>query len=66
MRASLRYGGEPLERRWREPGERPRPLVLVCDVSGSMAPYARMLLQYLQAVRRGAPARRGVRRSARA
>ena len=28
---------------------RPRPLVLVCDVSGSMAPYARMLLQYLQA-----------------
>ena len=32
-----------------EPGERPRPLVLVCDVSGSMAPYARMLMQYLQA-----------------
>ena len=29
--------------------ERPRPLVLVCDVSGSMEPYARMLLQYMQA-----------------
>ena len=28
---------------------RPRPVVLVCDVSGSMAPYARMLLQYLHA-----------------
>ena len=28
---------------------RPRRVVLVCDVSGSMAPYARMLLQYLQA-----------------
>ena len=28
---------------------RPRRLVLVCDVSGSMTPYARMLLQYLQA-----------------
>ena len=28
---------------------RPRQLVLVCDVSGSMAPYARMLLQYLHA-----------------
>ena len=27
----------------------PRRVVLVCDVSGSMAPYARMLLQYLQA-----------------
>ena len=31
------------------PSERPRPLVLVCDVSGSMAPYARMLLAYLHA-----------------
>lgn len=49
LRASLRYGGEPLERRWREPTLRPRPLVLVCDVSGSMAPYARMLLQYMHA-----------------
>ena len=49
MRASLRSGGYPLERHWREPAERPRPLVLVCDVSGSMEPYARMLLQYMQA-----------------
>jgi uncharacterized protein len=49
VRASLRHGGELFERRYREPAERPRRLVLVCDVSGSMAPYARMLLQYLQA-----------------
>jgi uncharacterized protein len=49
VRASLRHGGEPVERHWREPGERQRPLVLVCDVSGSMEPYARMLLQYMQA-----------------
>jgi len=49
LRASLRYGGEPVERHWREPGQRPRPLVLVCDVSGSMEPYARMLLAYMQA-----------------
>jgi hypothetical protein len=49
VRASLRYGGEPVERHWRAPGLRPRPLVLVCDVSGSMEPYARMLLQYLHA-----------------
>ncbi|MEA2445249.1 MAG: uncharacterized protein QOJ12_2541 [Thermoleophilales bacterium] len=48
MRASLRYGGEPVERRWRERTDRPRPLVLVCDVSGSMESYARMLVQYLQ------------------
>jgi uncharacterized protein with von Willebrand factor type A (vWA) domain len=49
IRASLRTGGDPFERHWREPAQRPRPLVLVCDVSGSMEPYARMLLQYLQA-----------------
>jgi uncharacterized protein with von Willebrand factor type A (vWA) domain len=49
LRASLRTAGEPVERRWRAPSRRPRPVVLVCDVSGSMAPYARMLLQYLHA-----------------
>jgi uncharacterized protein with von Willebrand factor type A (vWA) domain len=48
-RASLRQGGELLERRWRTPTTRPRRLVLVLDVSGSMAPYARVLLQYVQA-----------------
>ena len=49
VRVSLRHGGELVERRFRTPAERPRRLVLICDVSGSMAPYARMLLQYLQA-----------------
>jgi uncharacterized protein with von Willebrand factor type A (vWA) domain len=49
VRASLRYAGEPLERHWRKPLVKPRPVVLVCDVSGSMDPYARMLLMYLQA-----------------
>ena len=49
VQASLRTGGEPVQRRWRAPTQRPRQLVLVCDVSGSMAPYARMLMQYLHA-----------------
>ena len=49
VRASLRTGGEPVHRQWRAPRRRSRPVVLVCDVSGSMTPYARMLLQYLQA-----------------
>ena len=49
VRASLRTAGEPVERHWRAPTVRPRALVLVCDVSGSMAPYSRMLLQYLHA-----------------
>jgi uncharacterized protein len=48
-RASLRQGGELLERRWRTPTQRPRRVVLILDVSGSMAPYARVLLQYVQA-----------------
>jgi uncharacterized protein len=49
VRASLRTGGEPLHRHWRAARRRARPVVLICDVSGSMTPYARMLLQYLQA-----------------
>jgi uncharacterized protein len=49
LRTSLRHAGEPFERRWRAPRERQRPLVLVCDISGSMEPYSRMLLQYAQA-----------------
>ena len=49
LRASLRWGGEPLDRRWSEPSSKPRKLVLVCDVSGSMATYARVLLQYMHA-----------------
>jgi hypothetical protein len=48
-RASLRHGGELRERRWRAPGVRPRRVVLILDVSGSMAPYARVLLQYVHA-----------------
>ena len=49
LRASLRHGGEPVERRWRGPSTKQRPVVLVLDVSGSMAPYARAMLQYLHA-----------------
>jgi uncharacterized protein with von Willebrand factor type A (vWA) domain len=49
VRAALRHGGEPIDRRWHGPGEQERPVVLVLDVSGSMAPYARMLLHYVHA-----------------
>jgi len=45
-RAALRTGGEPLARRWVERAERPRPVVLLVDASGSMAPYARALLRF--------------------
>jgi uncharacterized protein with von Willebrand factor type A (vWA) domain len=49
VRAALRSGGEPIDRRWREPGERLRRLVLLLDVSGSMEPYARALLRFVHA-----------------
>jgi uncharacterized protein with von Willebrand factor type A (vWA) domain len=49
VRDSLRTAGEPVHRTWRTPTQRPRPVVLVCDISGSMQPYARMLLHYLHA-----------------
>lgn len=49
IRASLRAGGEPIRRSWREPGERMRRLVLLLDVSGSMEPYARGMLRFVHA-----------------
>ena len=49
IRASLRSGGEPIRRKWREPGERMRRLVLLLDVSGSMEPYARGMLRFVHA-----------------
>jgi uncharacterized protein len=46
LRRSLRTQGEPFDRAWRSRRTRTRPLVLVLDVSGSMAPYSRALLQF--------------------
>jgi uncharacterized protein with von Willebrand factor type A (vWA) domain len=49
LRAALRTGGEPINRHWRQPGERLRRLVLLVDVSGSMEPYARAMLRFVHA-----------------
>ena len=46
LRRSLRTQGEPFDRAWRARRTRRRPLVLILDVSGSMAPYSRALLQF--------------------
>ena len=51
VRASLATGGEPVERAFRSRVKRPRKLVLVLDVSGSMESYSRALLLYLHAAR---------------
>lgn len=49
LRRSLRTQGEPFERAWRRRRSRARPLVLLLDISGSMSPYARALLQFAYA-----------------
>ena len=46
---SLRRHGEPIERAFLTPSERPRRVVLLCDVSGSMESYSRALLRFLHA-----------------
>jgi uncharacterized protein len=46
LRRSLRTQGEPFHREWRDRRSRARPLVLILDVSGSMTPYARALMQF--------------------
>lgn len=45
LRASLRRMGEPGEIAWRRRGTRPRRVVLLIDVSGSMSGYADALLR---------------------
>jgi uncharacterized protein with von Willebrand factor type A (vWA) domain len=52
IRRSFRTGGDPVERAWRERRRRPRRLVLLLDVSGSMADYSRALLLFAHAVLR--------------
>jgi uncharacterized protein with von Willebrand factor type A (vWA) domain len=49
LRLNMRTGGVPIRRSWRSPVERPRRLVLLLDVSGSMEPYARGLARFAHA-----------------
>ncbi len=47
LRASLRTGGDPIRLAYRRRRVVRRRLVLLCDISGSMEPYARAYLQFL-------------------
>ena len=49
VRDALAHGGEPVRRAFLRPASRPRRVVLLCDVSGSMEPYARALMRFLHA-----------------
>lgn len=50
LRATLRGGGRDILLRRRRPKTRVPPLVLLCDISGSMGRYSRMLLRFMHAV----------------
>jgi uncharacterized protein with von Willebrand factor type A (vWA) domain len=53
MRSSLRHGGVPIELKYRRRKEKMRPLVLICDISGSMDRYSRILLQFVHTLESG-------------
>ena len=56
LRRALSTGGEALRWRWLRGTERPRPIVLVCDISGSMERYSRFMLRFAHALQQsGAP-----------
>jgi uncharacterized protein with von Willebrand factor type A (vWA) domain len=54
VRTTMRMHGEPSELFWRRRRLKMRPLVLILDVSGSMADYSRNLLQFAYSTRRAA------------
>ncbi len=47
IRRNMKYGGEFLELAWKRTKFKPRPLVVLCDVSGSMERHSRMLLHFV-------------------
>ena len=53
VRRNLKYGGELLELASKKPKARPRSLVLICDVSGSMERYTRMFLHFIHTIALG-------------
>nr|WP_211178130.1 VWA domain-containing protein [Pseudonocardia acidicola] len=55
LRAALRNEGELRELRHRDRSKRPRKVVLLVDVSGSMEPYADSLLRFAHVVVRRSP-----------
>ncbi len=49
LRRALSTDGEPFDRAWRSPSLRPRRVVLLVDISGSMEEYARGFLRFAHA-----------------
>ncbi len=56
LREARRTGGDPVSLIGRAPAMRQRRLVVLCDISGSMEPYARAMIQLLYCAAGGARA----------
>ncbi len=50
LRSALRSGGASIPLQYRKRRRRHPPLVVLCDISGSMSRYSRMILHFLHAV----------------
>jgi uncharacterized protein with von Willebrand factor type A (vWA) domain len=53
LRRNLRYGGEMIEWPRRSKKDKPRPLVVIADISGSMERYTRLLLHFVYGLSEG-------------
>ena len=53
LRRNLRYGGELIEWPSRQFKFKPRPLIVIADISGSMERYARLLLHFIYSLAKG-------------
>lgn len=53
LRGAMKYRGIPLDLRRRRRKDRMRPLILICDISGSMDRYSRLLLRFVHALEHG-------------
>ncbi len=53
IRQNLKYGGEFVDLAWKDIRLKPRPLVVLCDISGSMERYSRMLLHFIHTLSNG-------------
>ena len=51
IRQNLKYGGEILDLARKQAKWRPRQIVVLCDISGSMENYSRLLLQFIHSLR---------------
>ncbi|MEP1963894.1 vWA domain-containing protein [Tateyamaria sp.] len=50
LRGAMRFGGEIRDLKWKTPKLRYPNLVVLCDISGSMSQYSRVVLHFLHAV----------------